>query len=145
MGPLPRLILTLGEPAGIGPDIVLKSVRHELQAQVVVIGDPDLLEDRARRLGTPIELTEYVPGAAPTLHTPGRCCYIRQALAQQVEPGKPASVNADSVLAAIEQAVRACRAGQFDAMVTGPVSKSVIADAGHAFQRAYRIHCRTLR
>ena len=133
MGPLPRLIVTLGEPAGIGPDIVLKSARHELQAQVVVIGDPDLLEDRARRLGTPIELTEYVPGAAPTLHTPGRCCYIRQALAQQVEPGKPASANADSVLAAIEQAVRACTTGQFDAMVTGPVSKSVIADAGHAF------------
>ena len=133
MGPLPRLILTLGEPAGIGPDIVLKSARHELQAQVVVIGDPDLLEDRAQRVGTPIELTEYVPGAAPTLHTPGRCCYIWQALAQQVEPGKPAAANADSVLAAIEQAVRACRAGQFDAMVTGPVSKSVIADAGHAF------------
>ena len=127
------MILTLGEPAGIGPDIVLKSARHELQAQVVVIGDPDLLEDRARRLGTPIELTEYVPGTAPTLHTPGRCCYIRQALAQQVEPGKPASANADSVLAAIEQAVRACTTGQFDAMVTGPVSKSVIADAGHAF------------
>ncbi len=131
--PPPRLILTLGEPAGIGPDIVLKSARHALQAQVVVIGDPDLLEDRARRLGTPIELTEFVPGAAPTPHTPGHCCYIRQALAQQVEPGRPAPANADCVLASIEQAVRACMAGQFDAMVTGPVSKSVIADAGHAF------------
>ena len=130
---LPRLIVTLGEPAGIGPDIVLKSARQPLPAQVVVIGDPDLLEDRAARLGTAVELAEYVPGSEPELHTPGRCCYIRQALAQQVEPGRPASANADCVLASIEQAVRACLAGEFDAMVTGPVSKSVIADAGHAF------------
>ena len=130
---LPRLIVTLGEPAGIGPDIVLKSARQPLQAQVVVIGDPGLLEDRARRLGTAIELTEFIPGAAPTPHTPGHCFYIRQALAQQVEPGRPTPANAECVLASIEQAVRACMAGEFDAMVTGPVSKSVIADAGHAF------------
>ena len=130
---LPRLILTLGEPAGIGPDIALKSAAYELQAQLVVIGDPDLLEDRAQRLGTAIELTEYVPGSEPKPHTPGQLCYIRLALAQQVEPGRPDPANADCVLAAIEHAVRACMAGQFDAMVTGPVSKSVIADAGHAF------------
>ena len=127
------MVLTLGEPAGIGPDIVLKSARQPLPAQVVVIGDPDLLEDRARRLGMAIELSEFVPGSEPTPHTPGHCCYIRQALAQQVEPGRPDPANADCVLASIEQAVRACMAGQFDAMVTGPVSKSVIADAGHAF------------
>ena len=130
---LPRLILTLGEPAGIGPDIALKSAGYELQAQLVVIGDPDLLEDRAQRLGTAIELTEYVPGSEPKPHTPGQLCYIRLALAQQVEPGRPNPANADCVLTAIEHAVRACIAGQFDAMVTGPVSKSVIADAGHAF------------
>ena len=130
---LPRLIVTLGEPAGIGPDIVLESARQPLPAQVVVIGDPDLLEHRAARLGTAVELAEYVPGSEPEPHTPGRCCYIRQALAQQVEPGRPVSANADCVLASIEQAVRACLAGEFDAMVTGPVSKSVIAGAGHAF------------
>ena len=117
---LPRLILTLGEPAGIGPDIALKSAGYELQAQLVAIGDPDLLDDRARRLGTAIELTEFVPGATPQPHMPGQLCYIRQALAQQVEPGRPDPVNADCVLAAIEHAVRACMAGQFDAMVTGP-------------------------
>ena len=62
---LPRLILTLGEPAGIGPDIALKSAGYELQAQLVVIGDPDLLEHRARRLGTAIELIEFVPDSEP--------------------------------------------------------------------------------
>ena len=129
----PRLILTLGEPAGIGPDIALKSAGYELPAQLVVTGDPALLEDRARQLGTAVELTEFVPGTAPAPHTPGHLYYIRQSLAQQVEPGRPDPVNADRVLASIEQAVRACLAGEFDAMVTGPVSKSVIAGAGHAF------------
>ena len=129
----PRLALTPGEPAGIGPDIVLKSARHELEAQVVVIGDPDLLEDRARRIGIPVELTEFDPDAAVTQQQPGRLCYLHQPLAMTVEAGNPTARNADCLLAAIERAVEGCLNGQFDAMVTGPVSKSVIAAAGHVF------------
>ena len=130
---LPRLALTLGEPAGIGPDIALKSARHEAQAQIVVIGDPDLLEDRARRIGAAVELTEFEPDAAAEAQQPGRLCFLHQPLALPVEPGSPTPGNADCVLAAIERAVEGCLSGQFDAMVTGPVSKSVIAAAGHAF------------
>ena len=130
---LPRLALTPGEPAGIGPDIVLGSARHEAGAQIVVIGDPDMLEQRARRIGAPVELTEFDPDAPVTPHIPGQLCFLPQPLAMPVEPGNPAPDNANCVLSAIERAVEGCLNGRFDAMVTGPVSKSVIAGAGHAF------------
>ena len=129
----PRLALTLGEPAGVGPDIVLCNARRETAAQIVVIGDPDVLEKRARRIGTTVELTEFDPDAAIKPQMPGQLCYLHQPLVQPVEPGVPALRNADCVLAAIERAVEGCLTGHFDAMVTGPVSKSLIAGAGHAF------------
>ena len=130
---LPRLALTLGEPAGIGPDIVVASARHEAGAQIVVIGDPAVLEQRARRIGASVGLVEFDPDAPVTPHMPGQLCFLPQPLSLPVEPGNPASGNADCVLSAIERAVEGCLNGQFDAMVTGPVSKSVIAGAGHVF------------
>ena len=130
---LPRLALTLGEPAGIGPDIVLGSARHEAGAQVVVIGDREVLEQRARQIGTPVELTEFDPEAPAAPHQPGQLCVLHRPLAVPVEPGNPSSRNADCVLSAIEYAVASCLGGRFDAMVTGPVSKSVIAGGGHDF------------
>ena len=129
----PRLALTLGEPAGIGPDIVLGSARHEAAAQIVVIGDPGVLEQRARRIGAAVELTAFDPAAPVTAHVPGQLCVLHQPLALPVQAGNPDPGNADCVLSAIERAVEGCLDGQFDAMVTGPVSKSVIAGAGHAF------------
>ena len=134
---LPRLILTAGEPAGIGPDIVIKVAQYELDAQIVVIGDPDLLEDRARQMAVPVELTEYDPagdsGRQSSGQKPGQLCCLRQTLEAIVAPGKPDSRNAGCVLSAIEVAVESCKAGHFDAMVTAPVSKSVIAEAGWTF------------
>ena len=64
--PLPRLALTLGEPAGIGPDIVLASARHEAGAQIIVIGDPAFLEQRASRIGASVGLVEFDPDAPVT-------------------------------------------------------------------------------
>lgn len=131
---LPRLALTLGEPAGIGPDVVLHSAWHEARAQIVVIGDPDMLQDRAQRLGRNLDLAEYHPDAGIEPHQPGQLCYLRQPLAAPVELGKPSVRNADSVLASIERAVQGCLSGEFAAMVTAPVNKAVIAAAGHAFK-----------
>ena len=130
---LPRLALTPGEPAGIGPDIVLGSARHEAAAQIVVIGDLAVLEQRARRIGAAVELTAFDPAAPVTPHVPGQLCVLHQPLALPVKPGTPATGNAGCVLSAIERAAAGCLDGQFDAMVTGPVSKAVIAGAGHAF------------
>ena len=131
---LPRLALTLGEPAGIGPDIVLNNARRELAAQVVVIGDSAVLEDRAHRMGMSVKLTEYDPDATPCPQKPGQLICLNQPLAALVQPGKPHTSNAGSVLAAIERAVKGCLSGEFDAMVTAPVNKAVIAAAGHTFK-----------
>lgn len=130
---LPRLALTLGEPAGIGPDIAIGAAQSALEAQLVVIADPDLLESRARRLGVPLELTEYHPDCAGEPQRPGRLCCLPQPLRRGVAPGRPDPRNAGRVLEAIETAVRGCLTGAFDAMATAPVSKAVIAEGGFAF------------
>ena len=129
-----RLALTIGEPAGIGPDIVLGSAGHEAGAQIVVIGDLNVLEQRARKIGAAVELTEFDPAAPVTPHIPGQLCVLHQPLAAPVKPGKPAPRNAGCVVSAIDRAVEGCTSGEFHAMVTGPVSKSVIAAAGHDFK-----------
>lgn len=131
---LPRLALTLGEPAGIGPDIILKNAQRDLGAQIVVIGDPAVLDDRARRTGVSVELIEYDPDTTPGPQKPGQLLYLNQPLAAPVRPGTPQTRNADSVLAMIERAVKGCLSGEFDAMVTAPVNKAVIAAAGYAFK-----------
>ncbi len=130
----PRLALTMGDPAGIGPDILLASARHHVWAQKVVIGDPETLHDRARMLGLDIELIQYDPDEAARPHKLGQLFYLHQPLAAAVDPGKATQRNADCVVSAIERAVEGCMSGEFDAMVTCPVDKAIIAAAGHKFK-----------
>ena len=130
----PRIALTMGDPAGIGPDVLLAGAHHQVQAQLVVIGDPEALEQRARRIGAQIELVRYDPDAAIEPQATGRLLYLSQPLAGPVTPGRPTLCNADNVVCAIERAVQGCASGEFQAMVTGPVHKAVIAAAGHKFK-----------
>jgi 4-hydroxythreonine-4-phosphate dehydrogenase len=103
----PVIALTSGEPAGIGPELCVKLAAAPLAARVVAIGDRGLLA------GCPA--VEHVP------------------LARAATPGRLDKANAPYVLAVLERALRGCRSGEFDAMVTAPVQKSVINDAGIAF------------
>ena len=114
-----KLALTLGEPAGIGPDVVLLLAQHVACKDWVVLGDMDMLRARADLLGInfPFEPSQLV-------HIP---------LAQPCVPGELQVANADAVLACLDMAVDGCLTGEFDAMVTAPLHKSVIVDAGHAF------------
>ena len=130
---LARLALTPGEPAGIGPDIILAAARHGAGAQIVVIGDREVLEQRARQTGASVDLTEFDPEAPAAPQQPGQLCVLHRPLAAPVAPGNPSTRNAGCVLSAIGHAVEGCLDGRFDAMVTGPVSKSVIAGGGHEF------------
>ena len=130
----PRVALTMGDPAGIGPDVLLASALKQVLAQRIVIGDPVVLEARARLLGTDVELIQYDPDAPVQPHKAGQLLYLNQPLAvPEVKPGKPVPRNTDCVVSAIERAVDGCMSGEFHAMVTGPVSKSAIAAAGHNF------------
>jgi 4-hydroxythreonine-4-phosphate dehydrogenase len=127
------LVLTPGEPAGIGPDLLVSLCQQDLDTGLVVITDPNLLLDRARQLHREIRIIPYDPHNPPLQHSPGTLIVLPALLNTPVTPGHPSADNASSVLATIDRAVDGCLAGEFSAMVTGPVHKSVINDAGYRF------------
>jgi len=129
----PRLILTAGEPAGIGPDLCVLLAQQAHSADLVVATAPELLQQRASLLGLPLTLDSFDPAAAPLPQVAGRLRVLPIALAEPVHPGRLNAANAGHVLAALEHAARSCLEGVFAALVTGPVHKGVINDAGIPF------------
>ena len=121
------LAITLGEPAGIGPDLVVMLAQRERAADWVALADVEMLQDRARRLGLPLTLT-----AEPT-RCAGRLCIEPVPLAEPARPGALNPANAPAVIAALARAADGCLAGRFKALITGPVQKSVINEAGIPF------------
>lgn len=128
-----RIAITPGEPAGIGPDIVLEIARREQRAELVVIADPAVLRDRARHLGASVDLVTFDAGQRQQITRPGELKVLSVPARARTQPGKLDPANADYVLETLRLAVDGCLRGDFDALVTGPVQKSVINDAGIAF------------
>jgi 4-hydroxythreonine-4-phosphate dehydrogenase len=127
MAPAPRIALTSGEPAGIGPDLCALSAAGIPGARLVILGDRGVLEARARQLGLPFALPEYDPAAdAP-------CSMLDVPAPAPVVPGRLDPANGRHVLALLDRALDGCRRGEFAAMVTAPVQKSTINEAGVAF------------
>lgn len=102
-------------------------------SELVVIADPQLLLDRATLLGLPLKLTAYSADKAAAPGKPGELLVYAQRLAEACVPGQLNKANSAYVLASIERAARGCLAGEFDAMLTAPVQKSVIAETGVNF------------
>jgi 4-hydroxythreonine-4-phosphate dehydrogenase len=130
---VPRLFLTPGEPAGVGPDLVLAAARKRHPAELVAVADPALLEQRARELRIPIRLRPFDPAAPARAHRPGTLAVAPVALAAPVSAGRLDPANARYVLATLDRAIALCRAQRRGALVTGPVHKGVINDAGQPF------------
>jgi 4-hydroxythreonine-4-phosphate dehydrogenase len=130
---VPRLVLTSGEPAGVGPDLCLTIAARDWPCALVVAGDLAMLQSRARELGLPMELEAYAMDGQPRLHRAGRLQVLERRLAAPARPGKPDPANARYVLALLDAAADGCASGEFAAMVTAPVHKGVINDAGIAF------------
>jgi len=122
--------VTPGEPAGIGPDLVVRLAQESVSAGIVAIADPDLLEERARRLGIPLRIQLLEPGAPPRS---GHLSVWPIALRRAVRPGHLDTANAPYVLETLRVGCDACLAGRLEALVTGPVHKGVINDAGLPF------------
>jgi 4-hydroxythreonine-4-phosphate dehydrogenase len=114
---LPVIVITSGEPAGIGPELCLALTEREFPARLVILGDRQLIEERARLLGRSTDGLEI-------LHVP---------LAVPSEPGKLDVRNAGYVLALLDRALEGCVSGEYAAMVTGPLHKGIINDAGIPF------------
>jgi len=133
MSSLPRLAITPGEPAGIGPDLVLQLAQHAHTAELVAVADPELLSQRAAMLGLNITIDIFDPGQPRTAHQAGRLKVLPVTLAQACQCGQLNPDNADYVLETLRQATLACLDGTFDALVTAPVHKGIINQAGIKF------------
>jgi len=129
----PRIALTSGEPAGVGPELCLALARRELPCELVCLGDRGLLSERASGLGWDIKLSPYDPARA-RVHVPGSLSVLHMPLASPSVAGRLDPANAPYVLGLIDRAVDGCLAGEFSALTTAPVQKSILMDAGFAFQ-----------
>lgn len=129
---LPRILISTGEPAGIGPDITIQVSQEDIYADIVAIGDPDLLRNRASALGLPLSLTEF-DAATKQKHIAKSLRIIPVKTKTSTIPGQLNTDNAEYVLTLLKTACAGCIDKTFDAMVTAPVQKSIINDAGYLF------------
>jgi 4-hydroxythreonine-4-phosphate dehydrogenase len=123
----PRIAVTAGEPAGVGPDRGARLARKRFGASIVFVGDRGVMAERARLRGLPFDL----PGHSPASEAPA--CVMHVAAPAPVTAGRLDAANGRHVLALLDRALDGCRDGIFDAMVTAPVQKSTINDAGVPF------------
>ena len=132
MSHLPRIALTSGEPAGIGPELCLAIARTAVPGELVCLADRGLLAERARQLGWQIALHDYDPGVRRS-HEPDTLTVLHQPLGAPSRPGQLDRRNARYVLGLLDRAADGAVSGEFAAIVTAPVHKGVINDAGVAF------------
>lgn len=129
---IPRLALTAGEPAGIGPDLAVCLSQRDWPAQLVWLTDPNLLQQRAEALGCRLSIQTYQPDQRQTSRA-GQAWVLPVPLVEPAVAGQLNRANAAMVLASLTRAAAGCEQAEFDALVTGPVHKGIINDAGFSF------------
>lgn len=130
--PPPTIVVTSGEPAGIGPDLCLALAGRDWPCRLLVAADPGLLAARAAEIGTHVVLETTTPEAA-AVHRRGHLQILAQPVAAPVVAGRLDAANAGYVLELLRTAAFGCKTGRFAAMVTAPVQKSVINEGGVPF------------
>ncbi len=125
-----RLVVTAGEPAGIGPELCLSIAKSPWSGRAVVIGDPDMIAERAATIGQPTNIREYDP-ERPARQ--GELQVLPVPLEAATKIGAPNPDHAASLLAGLRRGVEGCRSGEFAALVTTPLQKSNIIDGGFPF------------
>lgn len=133
MNTCPRIVITAGEPAGIGPDICIDIAQHAFSCELIVIADPNLLKQRAELLGVDISLEPVDLTLPPRPSIKNVIRYLPVTLATACVSGELTSLNAQYVLDGLQIALDGCLNKQFDAVVTAPVHKGVINDASVSF------------
>ena len=131
-----RIAYTAGEPAGIGPDLAIllsQQFNRDQNYQMVTIADPDLIQTRAKQLGVTIKLSEVDLSDTPFPFNKGEIGIVPIKSSCLTTTGQLNTQNAVYVLKTLDHAINGCLKHHYHAMVTGPVQKSVINDAGIAF------------
>ncbi|WP_075182301.1 4-hydroxythreonine-4-phosphate dehydrogenase PdxA [Pantoea sp. 1.19] len=129
----PRLVLTPGEPAGIGPDLTVQLAQRDWPVELVACADPTLLLSRAAQLGLPLILRDYCPDQPATPQAAGTLTVLPLPLAETAVAGQLAVANGRYVADTLARACDGCLSGEFAALVTGPVHKAVMNEAGVPF------------
>ena len=126
---VPTIVLTAGEPAGIGPDLAIMASQMDLHCKLAICADPALLAERAKQLDIAVSIMDW----KHQNHQPGELAVLPVSLNRPAQAGILDSANSAYVLSTLNLAVKGCVEGEFDALVTGPLQKSVINDSGIAF------------
>lgn len=127
------LALTPGEPAGIGPDLTVQIAQQQLDSPLIVVADPELLLQRAEQLSLPLRIRKIEKQLPSAASPPGELCVKPVPLRAPAQPGLLNPENAAYVLQTLQTATRGCLDGTFAGLVTGPVHKGIINDAGISF------------
>ncbi|MGI1680170.1 MAG: 4-hydroxythreonine-4-phosphate dehydrogenase PdxA [Cellvibrionaceae bacterium] len=128
-----RIAVTAGEPAGIGPDLIITHSQTSCEHELVVIADPELLKQRARLLNLPIRIREFNSDIPAKPLGSGEICVYPVPLLSPCSPGMPNTYNAQYVLNTLDIAIELCQKKKVHAMMTAPVHKGVINEAGIPF------------
>lgn len=128
-----RILLTPGEPAGIGPELCVRIAQESHEFELTAICDAGLLSQTAEKLGLNLSVREISEASSPSATPAGEIACIHSPLKTNVEAGRLDIANADYVVRCLQLANDLCLAKSADAIVTGPVQKSIINDAGIPF------------
>ena len=128
-----RVVITPGEPAGIGPDLVVQLAQRSWPVELVICADASVLEARAKLLNLPLTLLPYQAENTPLPQQAGTLTLMPVPLRTPVVPGQLSTENGHYVVETLARACDGCLSGEFAALITGPVHKGVINDAGVAF------------
>ena len=129
-----RIALTAGEPAGIGVDLCIQLAQHPtLECEIVVLADVELLEQRAKQLHLPLRIRLYDQNMPAVSSAAGELCVLPISLAHSAQAGILNKANSGYVLALLDRATQGCISGELSAMVTAPVHKGIINEAGMPF------------
>ena len=125
-----KIAISVGEPAGIGPDILIQTVQKQRKDLLIAYADPDLIAERARLLKLPLKLTDPESKDA---YSPGTLSIVPHKLALPCRPGMLNPENSEYVLKCLNAATDSCVKNETEALVTAPIQKSVIRDANIKF------------
>jgi 4-hydroxythreonine-4-phosphate dehydrogenase len=131
--PITRLAVTAGEPAGIGADLLIQLAQQKQPAELIVIADPEFMLQRAQTRNIPLTLRQYDADTPPIINNPNELTILPIHCPEKVVAGQLNSANSHYVLATLERAAQGCLQNEFDAIVTAPLHKGIINDAGIPF------------
>lgn len=130
---LPVICITSGEPAGIGPDIILQALAHPFPARLVILSSQTVLQERAAALNLNIDIHEHKSLETVPAHSENTLHIFNIETGDSVIAGSLNVKNANYVLETLKQAGQGCIDGLFDAVVTPPVNKSILCETGQHF------------